>query len=118
MSTVRVTIQGNVPDYEAFSSFAKKMCEYVDAQEPGALAYEWFADQEAGRALIHEIYQDADAFVTHVQGATERGDMDTFMSVMEIDQVTMLNRVGDPRVAEIGKQFNATMLHGVAGVTR
>ena len=118
MSTVRMTIEGTVTDYEGFTSFAKHMCEFVEANEPDVLAYEWFADQEAGRAAVHEMYASEDAFLAHFQRASEAGDLDEFMRVLDIDRVTTMNRIQDQRVRDIAEQFGAIELHGVAGVVR
>ncbi len=118
MSKVRIVIQAKVRDYEGFTSLAKQLCERVEAEEPGTLAYEWFADQMAGRATLHEIYADEEAFLEHFEGVSRRGDLEEFLELVEIEQVTVLNRIVDPRVREIAEQFNAMELHGVAGVVR
>ena len=118
MSTVRIIIEGTVNDYEAFSSLAKEVCEMIEEQEPGTLAHEWFADQISGAATLHELYEDADAFLTHFENVTESGMMDRFLSCLEIERVISLNRITDPRVQDIAEQFGAAELHGVAGVVR
>lgn len=118
MSKVRILIQGPVSDYESFVDFAKRACMFVEENEPGALAYEYFADQESGRAVMHELYADADAFVNHFENLTDTGMLDELMQVLTPEQVTSLNRVTDPRVKEIAEQFGAVALHGVAGVVR
>lgn len=118
MGKVRILIQGPVSDYESFVDFAKRACVFVEENEPGALAYEYFADQEIGRAVIHELYADADAFVTHFQNLTDTGMLDELMQILTPEKVTLLSRVTDERVKEIAEQFGAVALHGVAGVVR
>lgn len=118
MSKVRILIQGPVTDYERFVDFAERACKFVEENEPGALAYEYFGDQEVGRAVMHELYADADAFVTHFQNLTDTGMLGELMQVLTPEKVTLLNRVNDPRVKEIAEQFGAVALHGVAGVVR
>lgn len=118
MSKVRIIIQGPVADYEAFTDFAKRACAFVEQNEPQALAYEYFASEEGGRAILHEMYADSDAFVTHFGNLTETGLLDELLQVFSPEQVTLLDRVTDPRVKEIAQQFGATELSGVAGVVR
>lgn len=60
-----------------------------------------FASEEEGRALLHEMYADPDAFVTHFGNLTETGMLDELLQVFTPEQVTLLNRVIDPRVKEI-----------------
>lgn len=118
MGKVRFIIQGPINDYETFTTFVKKACSFVEENEPGALAYECFADEVNGRAVWHEIYADADAFVTHFENLNETGMLGDMLSVFTPEQVTLLTRVTDPRVREIAEQFGAVELHGVGGVLR
>lgn len=73
MSKVRVISQGSAKNYEGLSAFVKRGCAFVEENEPGALAYECFADEGSGRVVWHEIYEDEDAFVTHVQISRRAG---------------------------------------------
>lgn len=41
-------------------------------QEPGALAYEWFVDEDEGVCHIYERYADSGAVMTHLGGFGER----------------------------------------------
>lgn len=118
MSTVRLMMQGTTNDYEAFSEFAKRAATYVEEHEPGAIAYECFADENDGRVVWHEMYENADAFLTHVQNMTQTGMLDETMNLVDIERLTVLTRITDPRVREVATQFGAEQLHGLAGFTR
>lgn len=118
MSKVRVISQGTTNDYEAFSDVVKRMCAHVEEHEPGAEAYECFADEMSGQVLWHEMYENADAFLAHVQGLTQAGLMDELMQVYTIGRITSLVRVTDERITEVLQQFGATQLHGVGGIVR
>lgn len=118
MSKVRIISQGTTDNYEAFSGLVKRMCAHVEEHEPGAIAYECFADETTGRALWHEMYEDADAFLAHVQGLTDTGLMDELMHLYSIERITSLARVTDERVTDILEQFGAVQLHGVGGIVR
>lgn len=118
MSKVRLISQGSAKDYEGLSDFVKRGCAFVEENEPGALAYECFADEASGRVLWHEMYEDEDAFVAHVQNLTKSGMLDEMMQVYEIERITFLTRITDPRIQEIAQQFGAAPLHGIGGVVR
>lgn len=118
MSKVRVISQGTISDYEAFRDLVKRMCTHVEESEPGAVAYECFADEMTEQALWHEMYEDEDAFLAHIQGLTDSGLMDELMQVYTIDRITSLVRVTDDRIKDVLEQFGAVELHGVGGIVR
>lgn len=116
--TVRITIDGSYDDHEEFSSFAKRVCEHVRANEPGTLAYEFFVDEDSGTFVLHEIYADDDAFLAHVDDARASGRLEQMLAVCRWDRVTSLNRVHGERVREVLDKVGARRLHGLAGVAR
>ncbi len=118
MGTVRFTIEGPVKDYEGFSTFAKSLCEHIEAEEPGVLAYEIFADASARRVMLHELYADEEAFLTHVAHMNDTGRLAEMLTLMDFERITILNRITDERVRRIFADFNAVELHGMAGVAR
>lgn len=54
-------------------------------REPGCWTYECFTDATTGQVMWQEAFDDADAFLTHVQGLQESGLLEEFMGVYEID---------------------------------
>lgn len=118
MSKVRVVIQGTATGYEAFANVAKRMRAHVEENEPGALAYECFADETTGQVLWHELYEDADAFLAHFQGMSDNGLMDEMLRTFTIEKVTSLARVTDERVSGLLEQFGGVQLHGLTGLVR
>ncbi len=118
MATVRVISQGTTNDYEALANLVKRGCAYVEENEPDALVYECFADETSGRVVWHEMYSDEDHFVTHVHNLTSSGMLDELMQVYEIERITFLTRITDPRVQEVAQQFGAATLHGIGGLVR
>jgi quinol monooxygenase YgiN len=118
VSTVRLISQGTTNDHQALSEFVDRGCAYVRTNEPGALAYECFADEASGRVLWHETYEDVDAFLLHVQNLMETGMLEDLMKVYDIERISVLSRVTDPRMKEVVQQFGAVELHGLGGVVR
>jgi quinol monooxygenase YgiN len=118
MSTVRVVVRATTSNYDTFTEIAKRACAFVDEHEPGALAYECFANETNGNILWHEMYADEDAFLAHAKNFTTNGIIEDTMRVVEMGRPTILTRITDPRVREVATQFGATELHGLAGIVR
>lgn len=118
MSNVRIIIEGTTSDYDSFSRVAERLRAHVEAHEPGAVAYECFADETTGQVLWHERFEDADAFLNHITSMQQTGLMAEMLEVFSIQKVAALEPVVDLRVAEVLDQFGATRLHGLAGVVR
>lgn len=115
---VRVIVEGPISDYEAFSTAVKRTVEHVQANEPGVLTYECFADEDHTWGMWHDIYDSADAFVAHIEMMQSEGYLDELLSCWQIESVRSFGRVEDERVKAIAEQFGATAFHGVAGFNR
>lgn len=118
MSRVRVLSQGITTDYEAFARLMKRETAHIEEHEPGTLVMEVFADELSGRVVVHELYSDADAFMTHVEGLMDSERIVEFSEVFELERLTFLTKIDDERVATIARRFNATTVGEVAGFTR
>ena len=56
-----------VIDAEGFRAIAQEASE-VCRGEPGTLLYEWYIDEDAGRARLHEAYESCEALDGHAEG--------------------------------------------------
>ena len=52
--------------YGDFETLMKEMVDATKADEPGALAYEWYVSADKSTCHIYERYADNDAVVTHM----------------------------------------------------
>jgi len=52
---------------KAALNLMNEMIEATKANEPGALYYEWFFNDDKSTCHIHERYEDSDAVLTHLQ---------------------------------------------------
>lgn len=118
MSKVQVISQGTTSNYEAFTRLINRDAEVVEEKEPGALAYECFADEDTGRIVFLETYANADAFSTHVQNVTSNDGLTELLKVYEVERITVMTDNPDPRVKEIAQQFGAVQLQPLAGFVR
>lgn len=118
MSKIQVISQGTSSNCDAFSRLINRDTPLVEEKEPGALAYECFADEDSGRIVFLETYANADAFVTHVQNVASNGGLDELLKVYEVERITVMTDNTDPRVKEIAQQFGAVELHLLSGFVR
>lgn len=63
----RMIVDFEVFDVDGFRALAELASEYCRA-ESGTLVYEWYLDEETGRARLHEAYESFEALDAHVQG--------------------------------------------------
>jgi quinol monooxygenase YgiN len=100
----------------AFVSLMEEMVEGTMADEPGALAYEWFIADDDRTVHIYERYADSDATMVHLgnfgQKYAER--------VMAISEVTGFSVYGDASDAVRGAlgPFGAEFLGTLGGFHR
>ncbi|MPZ91442.1 MAG: hypothetical protein GEU68_07420 [Actinobacteria bacterium] len=118
MGIVRVILQGKTNDFPALVELVKWGKAFVEENEPGALAYECFADEGSGSVAWHEMYKDEDSFLAHVQKHSENGILDDLMKIYEIERLTFLTKITDPRVEEVAGRFGTTKLYGIGGLAR
>jgi quinol monooxygenase YgiN len=88
---IRFVLDFAVDDVERFKQVARA-CVEVSRDEPGTLVYDWYVDEEAGRARLYEAYADADAVRAHASGPvfTSVG-----LPLMEISTVVNMDAYGD-----------------------
>lgn len=53
---------------DAFKTLMGEMVEYVQANEPDALNYEWWINEEGTVCHLYERYADSAALLTHLGG--------------------------------------------------
>ena len=63
----RMIVDMEVIDADGFRALARQASEFCRA-EPGTLVYEWYIDEEAGRARLHEAYESFEALDAHFEG--------------------------------------------------
>jgi quinol monooxygenase YgiN len=91
---VRFVIEIEVRDAERFKAIAAR-CVDVSRTEPGTLVYDWYLDEETGRARLYEAYESLQALRVHSSGPvfTEVGP--PLMEVCTFVHVDAFGDVGD-----------------------
>jgi quinol monooxygenase YgiN len=93
-----------------------EMVEATQANEPGALAYEWFINEENQTCHIYERYADSDAVMTHM-GTFGEKYAKRFMGVFQPTGVTVYGDAND-KVVEAMTPLGASFYPFTAGFAR
>ena len=64
---IRFVIDIEVHDIEGFTKAAEEMV-VISRDEPGTLVYDWYIDEDTGRARLYEAYETLEALDAHVAG--------------------------------------------------
>jgi quinol monooxygenase YgiN len=88
---VRFVIEIEVRDIERFKAIVAQ-CVAVSRTEPGTLVYDWYLDEETGRARLYEAYASLEAVRVHSSGPvfTEVGP-----PLMEVCTFVHMDAFGD-----------------------
>ncbi|MEX2621727.1 MAG: hypothetical protein WD250_16040 [Egibacteraceae bacterium] len=93
MSEVRTLSQGSTSDLAALRAWAAKWIESAPANETGALSWEMFIDERAGKVTFIETWASPEDFGKHFQHLTSSGQLETLLQVYKLEQITFLTPV-------------------------
>jgi len=116
--TVSWVLKAKVKDgaFDDAKALMDEMSAATQADEPGALAYEWFASEDKTKICLYERYADSAATMVHL-GNFGSKFADRMMALMEPTGLTVF---GDPS-AEVRAglaPFGAVHMAQVAGFAR
>ena len=111
-----VDLTPNPGQIEAFKSLAEKMTE-VSRNEPGTLAYEWFASADGKQFRLLETYADALAIEAHFMGPAVQVHVPRRMCCAS---ATLMEIYGDPgpKVTAMVAGLGARIFHYSLGIER
>lgn len=118
MSVSRSIAEWTTDNYEAAVDLARRMTDYIRANEPDTFIFEWFGDDGTGRVLWYQEYRDDEAFLTHAQNMAEQGFREEIFQVLALDRVVLLTPANHPTVKEMVQQQGFVELQDIAGVVR
>ncbi|HSH01692.1 MAG TPA: antibiotic biosynthesis monooxygenase [Anaerolineae bacterium] len=81
--------------YDSFKSLMEEMVAATQANEPGALNYEWYISEDKTKCSIYERYADSGAVLAHL-GNFGKNYAGRFMSMVKVRNFTVY---GDPNEA-------------------
>lgn len=118
MSVQRSFAEWTTDNYEAAVDLARRMTDYIKANEPDTLIFECFGDEETGRVLWYQEYRDDEAFLAHAQNMAEHGFREEIFQVLALDRVVLLTPPNHPTVKEMAQQPGFVKLQDIARVVR
>ena len=118
MSNIELVVQGTATDVRGFTELAQRMCAFVEANEPGTLRYDCFADAESGQFLWQEVYESESALLQHLQHLAENRFLDEAAQVADFEAMTALGDISDPHVRGWLAESGTPALRHVTGAAR
>ncbi len=118
MGLQRSVLEWTTNDYDAVVDLARRMSDYIEANEPDTLAFEWFGDETTGRVVWYQVYPNDEAFMKHAENMAESGLRDELQKVLSFERLILLTPVTHPQLKDMAKQLGAVELDEVAGVVR
>jgi quinol monooxygenase YgiN len=102
--------------FDAFKTLMVEMVAATEANEPGALAYEWTVSEDLGTCHIHERYRDSAAVMTHLKWFGKEC-AERFMAVCEPRRITVYG-TPDDAVRKALDRMGAVYMTPIAGFAR
>ncbi len=104
--------QGSLAD---FKRYATEMAELVEENEPGALSFNYYVDEDGASGTAVFVFSDAEALDAHLDLAASR-----FQEGYELLSATEIEVLGRPsyRAIELARSFNAGLKTRLAGFSR
>ena len=105
----------NDGELDNFKQLMNEMVEATQANEPGALNYEWFISEDGKTCHINEWFRDTAAHAAHGQGFAKFADR--FLACVDIVRMTVYGDP-EPKAREALAGLNPTYLAGIGGFRR
>lgn len=118
MGLQRTILEWTTDDYDTVVALAHRMSEYIEANEPDTLSFEWFGDEASGKVVWYQMYTDDEAFLTHAQNMAEVGLRDELQKVLSFERLMILTPITHPQVRDMAQQLGALQLDQIAGIVR
>jgi quinol monooxygenase YgiN len=84
---------------DAFKALVKDMVAATQANEPGALNYEWFISEDGTRCHIYERYADSAAVMTHLGTFATFGER--WATTLDVTGMTLYGTPSDEVMATL-----------------
>lgn len=103
-------------EYETFEALMKEMVAATEANEPGALDYEWSVSEDKKTCHILERYEDSAATMVHM-GNFGKNFGRRFMAVLKPRSVTLYGNPSEEVVKALGA-MSPVVMTPVGGFSR
>ncbi|MGI9491906.1 MAG: putative quinol monooxygenase [Geminicoccaceae bacterium] len=115
---VQWVLELNIKDgkFDAFEALMNEMVAATNANEPDALAYEWFVSDDRKSCHIYERYADSAAVMTHL-GNFGAHFAKPFLDALEPTRLTVYGCPSDEAKGALAG-LNAAFMEGIGGYSR
>jgi quinol monooxygenase YgiN len=102
---------------DAFKKLAEEFVARVKQNEPGAMSYQWYFNDDETKCIVSELYEDSKAILAHLEGSTVST---LFPKLLETAQLIRFEVYGDPseETKNVLTKFGAQNYHSFIGFTR
>lgn len=114
----RSIVEWATDDFPSAVDLAKRMSEYVEANEPETLVFEWFGNESTGKVVWYQTYANDEAFLTHAQNMIDTGFRAEVQQLFTLDRLLLLTPLTHTRTKEMARQLGAVQLAPIIGVVR
>lgn len=116
MAESRSVIEWTTNDYKAVVDLARRISDYVEANEPDTLVFEWFGNPTTGKVVWYQVYVNDEAFLRHAQNMNEAGFAEEAGRLLTQDRVLLFTAPTLPQTEQMAEQIGADVLERIAGV--
>ncbi|HEX6299298.1 MAG TPA: hypothetical protein VF148_02390 [Acidimicrobiia bacterium] len=114
----RSIVEWTTDDFPSVVALAERMSDYVEANEPETLAFEWFGNENTGKVVWYQVYANDEAFLTHARNMIEAGFRVEAQQLLTQDRLLLLTPLTHPRTREMARQVGAEQVVPIRGVIR
>lgn len=83
--------------YPEVVDLATRMSEYIHANEPDALTFEWFGDEVTGEIVWYQVYANDEAFLTHAKNMVDAGFSEEARQLLTQQRLVLLTPLSHPQ---------------------
>jgi hypothetical protein len=114
----RSIVEWTTNDFPSIVDLAERMSDYVEANEPQTLVFEWFGNEDTGKVVWYRVYSDDEAFLIHAQNMIEAGFRAEAQQLFTQDRLLLLTPPTHPRTQEMARELGAEQVEPIVGVVR
>lgn len=93
--TVKFIFAFEINNLDNFNKLVKECSEFVQANEPDTLSYDWYIDKDQKNGKLYEVYASAGAFEQHVKGKVFTEIVPKYRDAMTWSHIDALGDVPD-----------------------
>jgi quinol monooxygenase YgiN len=102
---------------EEFKKRIKEMSEYVEANEPDTLEYQFYLNHEETYCMVHETYRDSEAALFHNKSTASKTILPRIFNIAELNRFDVYGNPNE-ELRNILKALNSQTFTLFTGINR